>query len=822
MKINSQLERAQLENVTALPTAATVGRIAFNTVDGKHYLDDSTTWRAMLRNDGKIIIGNDALPANNVRFHRGASGLLQVVLGGDTTAEGTFSNVLAQVSLRHGNFTSGTLPTNSNAGRIIYVTDTGFASVDSGSAWKVLVDTTGTQTISGKTLTSPTINSGTLATPTITGGATHTQTTTPAAPSAGTNKFYFKSDGFAYTLDSAGIEVKVGSGTGGLKNYITGGDFEGAIPGSTFVNGTPTTSTLTGGAPTATITASSTSPLSGIKSGIYTPQATIGAGWSTLIATDREDLGLIQQGELSYEIATPASYNDGDLVLAAYDVTNGAPIPLLEGSSVPRVLGPSKLLFRVALAYNSQSYRIGFVQATTNVAYGSVKFEVKMGPQLVSRGAPIVDGTYAPVITGAGTVSSNTSNTQRVGRYLYVQGTFVSGTVAAARASISLPPGLVSALTANTLIGEVTTERTPTNSNRNTASLFYNASNGEINLSNVADGTNTNNMVATNGNAFWGSGTTESFWFKIPILGWSSNVVMSSDSDNRPVLFSATGSPPVGTISNSTYNLIAMQTVTTDSHGGYIAGQYKIQKSGFYDLYCAVSVTGSFAAYGGCNLGFQINSSITNYRYNEVSGPNGVLTAVATQNGIYLAAGTLVTPIANFPGWTSASFTSDSNQHNFSVKTSNSGAQQIAATETVAARYYSSSGQSIPSGTDTVYVFGLKDFDTHGAMNTSTGEYTVPANGTYLVSSALRFQPFGLISTIYQAIYIDGSIHSSGPNVIPSAAVAGYAMNMPATLVRVKAGQKITVIAQQNTGSNRAMEALNTVNWINIIRMGGY
>ncbi len=134
-KIYGQLERAQAE-VKATDYAATiVGLIWWNSADGQFKIADGTNVRSFLRNDQKAIIGNHATPANNVRFHRGASGVLQLVGGGDVTAEGTLSTTLNQLSARQENFTTGARPTFGNAGRLIWNTTTSTFQGDTGAAW---------------------------------------------------------------------------------------------------------------------------------------------------------------------------------------------------------------------------------------------------------------------------------------------------------------------------------------------------------------------------------------------------------------------------------------------------------------------------------------------------------------------------------------------------------------------------------------------------------------------------------------------------------------------------------------------------------------
>lgn len=138
MKIYGDLESACLENLSSNPAAGVSARAWFNTTDLKIYLDDGTLIRALLRNDQKAVFGNNGTANSNIRFNRAAAGVLQFVLGGDTTAEGSLSTALAQISARHENYTDAGKPVAGAAGRVLYITDTGFFLGDNGSGYKKL------------------------------------------------------------------------------------------------------------------------------------------------------------------------------------------------------------------------------------------------------------------------------------------------------------------------------------------------------------------------------------------------------------------------------------------------------------------------------------------------------------------------------------------------------------------------------------------------------------------------------------------------------------------------------------------------------------
>lgn len=134
-KIYGQLERAALETLSSNPAGPITGRIWWNTTLTKAFIDDGTNIRALLRNDGFAVLGNNGTANNNIRFHRGANSVLQLVLGGDTTAEGTLSTNLAQVSARAENYATGSLPTAGLFGRVAYDTTVNLLKFDNGTAW---------------------------------------------------------------------------------------------------------------------------------------------------------------------------------------------------------------------------------------------------------------------------------------------------------------------------------------------------------------------------------------------------------------------------------------------------------------------------------------------------------------------------------------------------------------------------------------------------------------------------------------------------------------------------------------------------------------
>lgn len=63
--------------------------------------------------------------------------------------------------------------------------------------------------------------------------------------------------------------------------------------------------------------------------------------------------------------------------------------------------------------------------------------------------------------------------------------------------------------------------------------------------------------------------------------------------------------------------------------------------------------------------------------------------------------------------------------------------QTISAIETVAARFKTSTARTINNTSPTI-VYETVDDDTHGAYNSTTGEFTVPISGRYNISGYFR------------------------------------------------------------------------------------
>lgn len=206
----------------------------------------------------------------------------------------------------------------------------------------------------------------------------------------------------------------------GLVNFIPTGNAEsGTIPATMYANGAAVPTTGTGGSPTATFTITTTDPLQGSKSFLFTPGA-LGDGVAIPFTVTRDSFGGTLQVACSYEIATAASFVDGDLTF--YVKCPSGTIQQCVNFQFLKASGPMqfKALFQ-AEASGTQYYLL-IHQATANTAYGSVKLDsITSGPQ---QSTVVATGPVGEIIaTGSLTPPSG---------FLYCNGNAVSRTTYAA------------------------------------------------------------------------------------------------------------------------------------------------------------------------------------------------------------------------------------------------------------------------------------------------------------------------------------------------------------------------------------------------------
>src|SRR6185437_13442678 len=295
-------------------------------------------------------------------------------------------------------------------------------------------------------------------------------------PSSGALKVYAKTDGNFYSLSPSGVETQIGSGGGGLKNYLGtvnnvngNGNFElGSTTGWSLAHSSLTSnfpSTLAtagnafssaggvhgGSAANANLSLSvvSSGQLAGTYSGSYASSTATTAGdmlISNAFTIDTEDQAKVMTIKFYYSVNSGAANvnlsgtSSNSFGIAVYDVTNAAWIMPAGVWNIVQKTGSGYMTGTFQTSSNSTQYQLAFFNA--NASSGAVTMYVDdffLGPQTAPLGAVETDWvSYTPTFTGLGTVTSINMMSKRRGDSLIIRGGFQSGTNTATQIQITI------------------------------------------------------------------------------------------------------------------------------------------------------------------------------------------------------------------------------------------------------------------------------------------------------------------------------------------------------------------------------------------------
>lgn len=713
---------------------------------------------------------------------------------------------LEKAQLENTTSDTGSLP----KGMITYRTDTNIAKVSNGTNMIALVDESSTQTISGKT----------YANPVFTGPFTMGQTTTPANPSAGNNKFYFKSDGKLYTLDSSGNEALVGSGSGGVVNLVTNGSADDTAA-SIFVPYADAAGTRpvdgTGGSPTVTTSMTSTNPLIGTKSFLLTKPAsnTQGQGWAVPFTVDLAYRAKSLKISADYIVnsgtfvpgSNGVSPTDGDLIWYIYDVTNSQ---LIEPSNIKmfsnNTSNSDKFEATFQTSATGSSYRlIAHCASTSALAYELKLDNITVGPQVSLYGTPVTDWVS---FTPTGSWSTNTTyagRRRRVGDNEEIQiRVALTGAPNATNLTLNLPV----TIDVNKLAGTNTFQPlgrvsilTQTQSGAYIGDIRYLTTTSVT----VAATTTASAPVSNTNPGTFGNGDSVTCYIIVPVVGYSSSVQMSDTADTRVVSF--VGAPTSQSLTAAVTDMAF--TASRDSHGAWNGTQYRVPTAGDYQ----VGLHTVFNTGQSTNLSVYVNGTLTKRCATSYAGV--IALGYATLEN--LKAGDLISIRSPDNSCTivggSTSFLSIAKIQ---------GPSQIGATETISAIYNTASGQSLANNTNVVILYDTKVEDTHGAYNPATGEFTAPAAGLYAVGASAYVDSVSVSSSSFANLIVNknGTQYNIYEKTFEASVTVGVPLYIGPTKVRLNAGEKITITARHQHGSSRSLIMTRMYNYLSITRIG--
>lgn len=599
--------------------------------------------------------------------------------------------------------------------------------------------------------------------------------------------------------------------------WATYADAAGNVP----VNGTA-------GSPNSTLTRSTSSPMRGVASFLWTKNSGAsrqGEGFSFDFTIDSADQAQVLAVNADYIIASgtftaadgiTAPLNDGTTTTNAgnstmeffmYDVTNSVLIPIS-----PQVLTSNSTTNAASFkgtfqtSSNSTSYRLIVHTAMATDAAMTMKFDnFFVGRQTVAYGYAGTDwqtyGSASSFSAGFGTVTSPVLYYRQVGSNIECKGTGVTGTVAASTGSIDLPTGFVFD----------TTKNPASNGNGNFRVGSFEQDgvayrNGTIV---TVPGTSTtkvyvgpkssdsNILAPQNMSTFYGNTSAFSFSFTVPIVGLSSNVLMSNDADTRLVEAQYTGNAG-GSITANVTN-IDFTTKVNDTHAAWSGTVFTAPVSGQYNISGCVKLTtgaarGIFAYKNGSSI-YQLNSAAS-------------LDAFGLSGSVYLVSGDTL----SFRSDVTATLSNSATIHWISINRI-SGPASIAATNSVNARYYSCT--TAVTGSFTTQTFATKEYDSHNAY--SAGTYTIPISGKYSITGCRTMTAASGAGDVAISIYKNGT-ETSSFYLTPVGVTNNNAVLVTDTLSCV-AGDLIT-IRSLDAATTPASVTSNTRNFFSIFRVG--
>lgn len=574
----------------------------------------------------------------------------------------------------------------------------------------------------------------------------------PSASAPGNvNRMVFNTDTKQLLISDGTRWVEQGS-KGGSKNYFQQSQINPDFEGNTVSPWTAFTTTLSGGVPTTitasatqmAISATATTPLAGSYSMLLTKSAAnaVGQGFiSSTFTIDREDLGKVLTGSFYYEKVSGTVDLSGtstqSLEVWVYNVTAASWIQPTGYRGMNQGTGAGRLSFTFQADANAanNSYRIVVLTAQTDTNAYSFEFDdFSVSPQTITQGTPVTDwASFTPT-------TSWTSNTtvggqwRRVGSNLEVRcRVLCTGAPTAATLTITLPFGL----TANSAVVSIDDDSrvgygTVLDTGTQRYFCFVNiATTTTVKLAVSPDtgaGYVSSNSFVTQALPFtFASGDQIDVSFSIPITGWSSQVQMSNDTDTRVCAVSVTGSSTsVG--SNTT---IAPTTITKDTHGAWFGSTFTTPISGWYRISGVYQAGANTSLYA--ELYYKVNSgSSVLLGGNRANPAIGLLYGTGSRD-VYLNAGDTVIFIGNQSGAAQSPTYYDASISRIS------GPSVVAANEVVMASYSLASTQSTTTAVEAVVILLTKNTDTHNAYNTSTGLFTCPSSGKYLIAGSVAF-----------------------------------------------------------------------------------
>lgn len=431
-----------------------------------------------------------------------------------------------------------------------------------------------------------------------------------------------------------------------------------------------------------------------------------------------------------------------------------------------------------------------------------------IGKKIAPTGPAFTDPVaYTPTFgAGYGTVTNQKIYWQQAGKFMRVFGTATMGTVTAGTGEISLPSGKnidssYYQASAKNIVGGIRniTNAGGSGADGTTQRLGFDGTNLDkvwltsSSTQDIAGGT----FRLTGVNSALSTSDTLNIDFTVPILGWSSNVQLSSDAGNSQIVFSGSKS--------STQAITAAVTDITfatikDSSGSWSGSAFTVSTPGDYNVSGSLTDNASTAQIIYVYLNGAISKTLGYMSAGNAMCGNAVLPNLKAGDVISLRSSASTTISAN------------AGQNLSIFKLSNP--QTIAASDTVAASYFMS-GTATP-GAATPINFDSKEYDYTGMVTTGAGVWSAKPGvpGLYQVAVYLE-----LTNGVTSAI----SVYKSGSNYKYIGLINSSSLRLSmVTDIRLTSTESIDIRVSGATSSFLGTTLAGGASHISIKRVGNY
>jgi hypothetical protein len=279
---------------------------------------------------------------------------------------------------------------------------------------------------------------------------------------------------------------------------------------------------------------------------------------------------------------------------------------------------------------------------------------------------------------------------------------------------------------------------------------------------------------------------------------------MSSDLGGREIVVTGAGNAGASVTAGNPIDF----TETKDTTSSWDGSTFTVPETGEYSVEGAVFL-GSAAsqtinlAVGGANIG-------------SIGGKSTTSTLHFFSGSASLVKGDLLTIEMS----ATSTLSNSSLNHHVHIKKLAS-PQTVLETETVAARYTTDSGQSIADNdADDIVIYEDVVRDTHNAMNTGTGVYTIPVSGWYSIDAKVTWLSLSVSAgTQFRLEIAVGGVRTDFARNTSQGSTTGVQGVSCSTTLYLTKDETVDIRAFQNTGGAETLNSNGDENTFSIARI---